>query len=445
MEGDEYLLVSKKSGTETRMPGPPTLNTSKTRLLSFHNGLGYDDPGLIAIDVQETEAVVLFNDFPKDGFVSDVRWENDDSFTVILKLFADRAYPEWQRLAVSESNGWQMVRVLPDLWAKKLSRIEQLIYEQRGKEANELLISFLKDESAMARRLTATGLGRTDRSLSTAKALLGSLNDPDRQTRIAAGASIKMTAIGGDLMNEAFRDILHDPNRTAFEKMITARELVANDAVTPELVNEVISLLSDDEAAIRRDAAELLGNIGKNAQSSTPALFQVVEAGTAGTENGNVSGEAVKAIVKIDPSNTKLIPTLLDAIGSANGRLPWLAAKNLAKLDPDGTKSSDVLIRYLASPDSGVRLAALKALSIMQVQNADLLDALIVIVENETDEGVFYSGIRILVKIDPPARKALPALEKAMRSRSSEISYLARRAHETISSRSGAPTEGSND
>jgi HEAT repeat protein len=194
-----------------------------------------------------------------------------------------------------------------------------------------------------------------------------------------------------------------------------------------EVVPGLVAALKHDEATVRAEAAEDLGQIGPEAKAALPALRAALA-----DDDGHVRVFAAEALARIDPDSKQSVPALLQALESRQPGVRAAAATALVALRDPARSVSAPLVAALRDDDPYTRAVIAFALSRLAPEaddpacpRRDVAAALGKRLREDTDEDVRLWAARALLKFGPDARPALPDLRAALKDRSADVASWA--------------------
>ena len=150
-------------------------------------------------------------------------------------------------------------------------------------------------------------------------------------------------------LHEAFPKAFHDD--TDLKRRLVEAFGAAGAPAVPALIQALIQALGDSDWAVRRAAAEALGDLGDS--QAVPPLIQAL--GDSGWDVRRAAAEALGAV-----GDPQAIPALIKALGNDGGAVRSAAAEALGAIgDPQAIPA---LIQALGDSDRDVRRAAAEAL-----------------------------------------------------------------------------------
>jgi HEAT repeat protein len=194
-----------------------------------------------------------------------------------------------------------------------------------------------------------------------------------------------------------------------------------------EVVPGLVAALKHDEALVRAEAAEDLGQLGPEAKAALPSLRAALA-----DDDGHVRVLAAEALARIDPDSRQSVPVLLQALESRQPGVRAAAATALVALRDPARSVSAPLVAALRDDDPYTRAVVAFALSRLAPEaddpacpRRDVAAALGKRLREDRDEDVRLWAARALLKFGPDARPALPELRAALKDRSANVSSWA--------------------
>ncbi|QEG00415.1 putative lyase [Stieleria maiorica] len=260
--------------------------------------------------------------------------------------------------------------------------------ETASGEVIDALIVGLDDSDAMVRHEAALAIEAVGEAASrSAPRLMQLLGDEDSSVRAAAASALATTAAPSEDLVVALGNGLSDAEDAVVLASLRSVTTLADQAVS--LSDQVVALtdheradlraaayaclakietdrqksvplliqgLGDQDWAVRRDAAESLGELGADAKSAVPALFKLLPV----PEDTNFAKTALRAINTAGP---EAVPVLLAGIESNDRRQQYYSLYMLGKVRPRATEAIPILERLLEETDSrGMKRAYEKAI-----------------------------------------------------------------------------------
>jgi HEAT repeat protein len=195
-------------------------------------------------------------------------------------------------------------------------------------------------------------------------------------------------------------------------------------------VPALVEALNDPDIELRCDAAKALGNIGPDAAAGVPALAAALavahceERAALDKDGGNYAvwrqlyQTAADALRKIGPD---AVSTLTAALKDPDKIVRRGAANALRVVGPGAAKAVSALAAALDDPDIELRCDAAEALGNI---GSDAVPALVAILNDPNDRVRLY-GASALENLGPDAVTAVPALAAALNDRHPQVRWLA--------------------
>ncbi len=208
------------------------------------------------------------------------------------------------------------------------------------------------DWSSALRRVTAAELLRDKgrQAAPAAAALVAALDDTDSNVRLAAAEALGQI---GPSAPECFAGLVAHLDRGV--PVIRALARFGSEARKAE--SEFIARLSNDDAAIRWNAARALGKI-QAGPAGVEALVRVLT-----DKEASVREHAAEALGDIGPPAATAVVPLVNALNDEYFKVRRDAARSLGKLGPAAKPAADALRKLSTDPELSVRDAAAKALN----------------------------------------------------------------------------------
>jgi HEAT repeat protein len=204
-----------------------------------------------------------------------------------------------------------------------------------------------------------------------------------------------------------------------------------------ESVQVLIAALKEGSPALRRQAAETLGECGPAAREAIAPLIAALEDPDFWV--GEASANALRKITgapepvrerrnrAAEPSGVPpAVENLLRALQDPRTR--WMAIVALGELGAAARDAVPALIEALEDPDAAVRWDAAKALGKLGPAAVRAVPALAAVVHEQSDAIVRNYAVAALGSIGPPAKAAVPALIVALKEQSSNLDQQASEA-----------------
>lgn len=249
----------------------------------------------------------------------------------------------------------------------------------QAKDAVDALVAAMKDPEATVRAAAANALGRVGPGARKAvPALVSSLADTDAAVRSESIRALALLGAPADQVVPALRKALDDPEEKVQDSAAFALAALGSDAVEARealagalkkgatlrwpavlalmdlepgggaALEPIAGLLGDPEPGVRREAAKVLGILGKRAATRLPAL----------------------------------VALLSDADASVRAQAVW----SLGQIGPSEKTHTDALLAALKDPDTDVRLRAAEALALLGIHEETALAALVETLQDSLDD-----------------------------------------------------------
>ncbi|MDY6823210.1 MAG: HEAT repeat domain-containing protein [Thermodesulfobacteriota bacterium] len=286
----------------------------------------------------------------------------------------------------------------------------------------------LKDEAPDVRANAAIALkGIGPDALDAVPDLMEALNDSYYEVRQAAADAL-----------EAMLPALSEAEAQAVEVQINITRLESeNWMVRRNAANKlaemgrdaskavpalILAMLDDSDwrshyASVRIAAARALGAIGFPARAANPALIEMSK-----SDNYRVRLAAVEALGKIGPrSASNVIAALKDALDDPDFDVRREAASALGGFGVDAESTVDQLVKALSGPDFDVRRQAATSLGRIGPRSDEAIQALVNTLDDR-DADVRTAAVKALGMVVPEKRKVvLPAVISALNDNNESV------------------------
>jgi HEAT repeat protein len=185
--------------------------------------------------------------------------------------------------------------------------------------------------------------------LEAVESLISLLKDSDRAFRMQAATALGNLGEHAHRALPVLRAALKETALRDADESVRSRAVQAILQVGPQPVSEVAGLidsLQDDVEVVRFHAAIALGDLGRAAQPSVPALIHAA----LWDEDPAVRVEAAMALWKIDRKGPLVIPALIEALANNNELICWIAADYLGQIGPEARQAVPALQQVLRRP-----------------------------------------------------------------------------------------------
>jgi HEAT repeat protein len=169
----------------------------------------------------------------------------------------------------------------------------------------------------------------------------------------------------------------------------------------------VIEALKDEDAEVRRSAAEALARVDAKTPGVVPALAEALR-----DRDSEVRGAAALALGRLRVAR-EAVPPLCQTLRDSDARVRIQAAWALTRIDPEAKGAVSVLTAALKEADPQLRGLAAQALTGLGDRASEAVPTLAAALSDPTP-GVRLWAAVALGEIGPPARAAVPALIRAL-------------------------------
>jgi HEAT repeat protein len=173
-------------------------------------------------------------------------------------------------------------------------------------------------------------------------------------------------------------------------------------------VPALVKALKHEDAHVRREAAEDLGQIGAPAADAVPPLLQLAEK----DPDPLTRVAAAKAVAGIDPKNETAVPALVEALKDKTANVRKRAAESLGDLGPGARSVVPALTKTVKDPDPLVSWASIDALGQIGPEAEAAVPTL---VEALKVGNTRAAAVDALGLIGQKAQAAIPALEEVLK------------------------------
>jgi len=341
----------------------------------------------------------------------------------------------------------QLVTALAD----KIARIRESAadaLEQIGPGAAPALAEGLSHSDAKIRLQCATILRHLSPSAAQAgtQKLTAALKDEVGQVRLAAAGALWRLDRQGDLIAPVLLSLL-DENDKAVRK--EAAELLCAIRPRPKEATLGFSiLLKDVDPFVRVMAAWALWDIGENPTRYLPVLLELIKDRKAGF----VRVRAAELLARMGPKAKEALPLLIEEVKSKappnplplqdlmavigkDGMLPLLEivqGNDLGASQSAGTLLAALgeepvqhLLKLTKHSNANVRNVAVRVIGMIGRASSDAVPTLIAMVQTEKDDIARATLLRALGDIGPKAEAAVPVLLTALKHKQSLIRQAA--------------------
>jgi HEAT repeat protein len=202
-----------------------------------------------------------------------------------------------------------------------------------------------------------------------------------------------------------------------------ARAVCALDPESKEVFPVLLGLVEDRDLDVRATVWKALGELGPKAKKAVPSLTPAAERGPLWFRM-----IAAEVIWRIDPEAARPIPLLLEALKDTQPLVRWRAIEALERMGQAAEPALDAVAAGLEDKDPFVRQAAYRVLLGRCPHLKELSPAVAQACGLALEKGGFtpvqdsrVTTAQMLGRIGPRAKAAVPALQKALRSRFSQV------------------------
>jgi HEAT repeat protein/beta-lactamase regulating signal transducer with metallopeptidase domain/protein involved in polysaccharide export with SLBB domain len=205
------------------------------------------------------------------------------------------------------------------------------------------------------------------------------------------------------------REALRSPNRNVRRFAAAGlAEVGARDAVA-----DVIKLVADKDAVVRKLAVQAVGRLGPKAPGAVKAL-----AGALKDESDRVREAAADALR--GSAAKAAIPALVEALKDSDRDVRSIALSSLIDLKGIGPALAPALVPLLSDEDLNLRVGASNVLQALGPGAREVVPALIAVL-HKRDVMARIQAIRVLGAIGPDAKAAIPALKDLLGAKSDDL------------------------
>jgi HEAT repeat protein len=263
----------------------------------------------------------------------------------------------------------------------------------------------------------------------SADELVTQLADPQVEVRRAAAyALLGLFDPARSEQRAALTALLSDPDQTIRGLGLAAiKQMPAEDqaAALPQLA-AMLDHQRERRADNRASVARLIGGLKSAGAAQAPALLVAVRA----DPEGKVRAACLAAVSQIAPA-TEVVGPLAAALADKDPAVRIVASAQLRRLGAASAPAASQLATALGDSDQRVRENSADALIVL---GAPAVPALSGALGSDKVEARKYA-LAALAKIGPPAKSAIPAVEKCLQDSDPAVSKLAAQALKQI----GAP------
>ncbi len=298
--------------------------------------------------------------------------------------------------------------LLEALGSERLAPAARVGFRELGKEAVGPLLRVLKEGDPHARAAAATALAAVGApAVEAIPALQKALTDPNGLVRVQAAGALRQLTPGTRAGLAQLLEGLHDKDAAVRRE---AAELLARLKVR-EALPALRAALKDPSPLVRVPAAAGVVLIDRTgATAMVPYLIE----GLKGTSPKNYQ-IAAQVLAGIGPGAYEALPALLDGMKRADATQAGLAAWCASQIAKDDRALFTALVQALKSPQGELRLSAVTSLPRMTVKDPAAVPALVEALQNPNDPLVRQSAARALGGFGAAAKSAAAALVGALK------------------------------
>ncbi|MDP2599689.1 MAG: HEAT repeat domain-containing protein [Deltaproteobacteria bacterium] len=162
---------------------------------------------------------------------------------------------------------------------------------------------------------------------------------------------------------------------------------------------------SDYNDETRNAMATELGQIGSDAKESVPFLLKILKNG-----NPEIRASAARSLGQIRSNADIVVPSLAAALTDPDVYVRWFAARALGRIGKEAQAAVPALVMAMQDESVYVRRSVVTSLGQIELFNAEVVGAMIAVLEKEGEEELILGAIQVLGKAGPNAKEAVPIL-----------------------------------
>jgi HEAT repeat protein len=240
--------------------------------------------------------------------------------------------------------------------------------------------------------------------------LIGELAADEAGRRVDAAKALARLGHDASSAIPALLQHAGDPNPKVRVWVVIAVRRIAPEA--PGVMGALISALEDRDQSVRREAVLLFCGMGAEAKPAVPALKKMMF-NRQDDDLFPFRTEAAKAVMRITPDNTDVIPALCRMLEEPKPRIRIDAARVLGTLKDKSVGAVPVLANRLKDHEPDVRQAAAQALGDIGSKAKEAVPALAQALKDPSGD-VREFVAQALGYIGAAAKGAVPALAEAL-------------------------------
>ncbi|HQZ68277.1 MAG TPA: HEAT repeat domain-containing protein [Planctomycetaceae bacterium] len=320
---------------------------------------------------------------------------------------------------IARSRSWEVESLIVTIGQPALPFLKQRLQSHDSRErrvAVELLIKIspsdkalvpllrplLKDADPYVRRAAIDGCGVLG---PLATELEGDLewiaaNAPTQFRRIRASVSLVKISVGAENRLQALAAFVNAESNEGSSSGFSDGANAASEigkfgtaAISTEA--QLREALKSHDTALRGSSAWALGEIGAKSPSTVTGLVELLK----GDPNREVRRSCAASLGKIGPMAQDAIPVLKDILRSDDPAGWWVAVDALSQIG--GAAVIPTLVEALESPDDGIRYSAVKELDRLNASSRLALEGLEKCLEKEPREYIRKAVFNALQQANP--------------------------------------------
>ncbi len=280
-----------------------------------------------------------------------------------------------------------VIRLLGDEHDALRLRAEKTLAEI-GSASVPHLIAALDHRSSMIRCSAADTLGimgaKAEEAVPTLAGMLG-----DQDYNVSRHAASALGHIGPASVPAIIHSVRGGSGQL-LEGALTSFSFLKADE---NIIQELVPLMRDqsENPAVRGFAAKALGKMQEKARGAIPDLAYAI-----GDKNNDVRSAAEWALVQMGAA---AIPVLKEMCTDGNPLIRTSAVRAIGRMGPAAENAVPVLMQIMTDEDRVVRIESILALEKVQTSSRSAVKALIRIMDEDADDFVRLSAVRVLNKI----------------------------------------------
>ncbi len=243
--------------------------------------------------------------------------------------------------------------------------------------------------------------------------LLGEMHVPMDSVIAALVAAMQEDHAGEVLSNggAAWGSRRYDIHKEFTVRSAAAEALGKFGAIARPAVAALIKQLADPNRYVRVDSAMALWKIERNAESTVPALTEILTKTPPEKQHDLLRVAAAESLGEIGPDALAAVPALIGALQQGRGDARDEAARALGKIGPTARSAIPPLARALDDDAPFFRLEVAEALARIGDPPSQAVWALVDILKDQSNPPFAHTqAIRILQLLGPKSDSAIPAL-----------------------------------